>query len=144
MARRLGYLGFAVLAIESVRLGSLIPQMAGWYFCHCTSQEQTAVLVSFSTVPLDPARILTFGVVAVWIASVSLAGLRAKRLPAVLCYLGLLLAFSYLLFVVALWFGLGLVILFDVDAVGVLSAAWYLWLGWRVASMARQAEGATR
>jgi hypothetical protein len=141
--RRLGYLGFAMLAIESVRLGSLIPQMAGWYFCHCTSQEQTAVLVSFTTVPLDPARILTFGVVAVWIASVSVAGLRAKRLPAILGYLGLLLAVSYLLLVVALWFGIGLVILLDLTAAGVLSGAWYLWLGWRLVALGNLAERAT-
>jgi hypothetical protein len=133
-ARRVGYFAFAVVALENVRLAALVPQMGNWYLCHCTSQEQIAVVVSFSTLPLDPFGVITLGLVALWIASVCLAGRRAKSLPAGLVYLGLVLAVLYLAAVITALAGEPGLHLLGLILSSLLSGVWYLWLGWRLAS----------
>jgi len=139
-ARRLGYLAFVVSAVEGVRLASLIPQMGQWYYCHCTSTEQTAVQVTYSSLPLDPNNVLTFGVAALWVAAVSLAGIRARSLPAALGVLGLVLALIYLVLVAASLREMPLFVLLGPQITGVVGAGWYIWLGWRLASAAAPVE----
>ena len=137
-AARLAYLGFAVTAVQGVRLAAIIPDLGQLYQgCHtCTGslgEQQTIAKWLYATLPLDPQNWIAFGALAIWVVAISSTGLRAGRAPALLLRVGLALAVVYAALVIGSAWGIGqLITVAGVLGGVVLGPIWYAWVGMRL------------
>lgn len=100
-ARRLAYIGFAVTAVQGVRMASLLPQLGALYQgCgKCTvslAEQQLVARALYGSAPIDPFYWIVFGTISLWTLAVALAVINSARLPRPLPYIGLGLTVVYL------------------------------------------------
>ena len=133
--RRLAYVGFAVTIVQGVRLAVLIPELGQLYRgCgHCTislGDQQTLARWLYATLPVDPAYLVTFGLVSLWTLALSLTLLAWGGTPRGLPYIGLLLTLGYWLIVLGLMTGATGLFVFSSVVTGIfLAPFWFVWLG---------------
>lgn len=126
-AANLGYLGFAVTAIDFFRFWSI---QEYWAAVFVGGDPSTQAAIDALGQGLDPQGWLGFGAVGVWVLVVSLLAMRAGMWPKMLSYIGIAVAVMYWLLVVANVFGIWLLISIVAGLGGVILAPiWYIWVG---------------
>lgn len=134
LASRLAYLGFAVTALQGVRMAVLVPKL-GQLYVGCgtctTSLADQRMLATwlYDTLPVDPQYWLTFGAVGLWIMTIALAGIRVGAFPTVLASAGVGLALAFWLLVAGAVSGSQQIIAAAAIVALILGLIWFVWLG---------------
>ncbi len=134
-ARRLAYVGFAVTAVQGVRMATLLPQLGTLYHgCgKCTfalAGQQDLARWLYTTLPIDPSYWIVFGAISLWTLAVALATLNSAGLPRPVPYIGLALTASYWILVAGLATGnFGFFTFASIVGGVILGPLWYGWLG---------------
>lgn len=134
-ARRLAYLGFAVMVVQGVRLATLLPPLGALYHgcfqCPVTlAQQQEVARGVYLSLAIDPAYWVIFGGISLWTLAVSGAAMLSNALPRFLSYLGLVLTVGYWVIIFSLSTGqVGLFAFASIIAGVFLGPFWYIWLG---------------
>ena len=133
-ASLLAYLGFAVTAVQGVRLAVLLPRL-GQLYVGCgtcsTSLADQRLLASwlYDTLPVDPQYWLIFGAVGLWIMTIALAGMRVGAFQTILASVGMCLALGLWLLVAGIVSGLPQIITVAAFLALILGLIWFVWLG---------------
>jgi hypothetical protein len=130
----LGYLGFAVTAIDNFQIAALDPMRAA-QFARGELVTRTVIEVTNPIISVDPQMWLSFGLTGIWILAVSLLAFRRKLMPGFHGLLGVIAAASYLFIEIGSVMESQFLLLFAAGAGGLLiGPVWYVWLGvvlWR-------------
>lgn len=133
-ASRVAYLGFAVTALQGVRMAVLVPHL-GQLYVGCgtctTSLADQRMLATwlYDALPVDPQYWLIFGAVGLWIMAISLAGMRVGAFQAILASAGVGLALAFWLLVAGAVSGSQQVITTAAILALILGPVWFVWLG---------------
>lgn len=126
----LALLGFAVTAVNYLRLVTVTPDRAAVFYA---GDEATKKAISWSQFSLDPNGWLGFGCIGLWVLVMSVLALRTDTLPKFLSYLGIIVAIAYWLVVVGFVFNLETLVAVAAGLGGViLGPIWYIWIGLRL------------
>jgi Domain of unknown function (DUF4386) len=90
----LGFLGFSVTAVDNFRIVTLEPIRAAAYVSG-DAITQSAIKATGYFVSIDPHMWLGYGLVGLWIFTVSFVALRSHVLPKAFNLLGLVVGFLY-------------------------------------------------
>ncbi len=130
----LGYLGFAVTAIDNFQIAALDPMRAA-EFARSGLMTRTVIEATNPIISIDPQMWLSFGLTGIWILAVSLLGFRRKLMPALHGLMGVVAAASYLFIEIGSVLESQFLLLFAAGVGGlVIGPVWYIWLGvalWR-------------
>jgi hypothetical protein len=128
-ASYLGYLGFSVTAVDNFRILTLEPIRAARYVSG-DAVTQSAIKATDYFISIDPHMWLGYGLVGLWIFSVSLVALRSHVLPGVLSFFGLVAGFLYFFveFGTVLKSELLITLAAGIGAT-IVGPLWYGWLG---------------
>jgi hypothetical protein len=122
-------LGFAVLARSHLMEVAFDRKVIPHYLA-ATPAYQEAVHVAAGLALDVPDGVLTYGAIGAWVVCVSALGLRARRLPRALCWLGFAAAATYLAGVLGYSLLLRPLVVLSVGVGGALVVpAWFAWLG---------------
>jgi hypothetical protein len=131
-ASKLGYLAYAVTAIQGVHMVVSVPGLGDLYQgCHtCTAslpEQQTIAKWIYVNAALDPFNFIVAGALGLWILGISAQGLLVDRSPKGLLAVGIITGVLLLAFVVLGAANLPTDILLLVASVA--AVIWYAWVG---------------
>jgi hypothetical protein len=125
----LGYLGFAVTAVDNFQIAALDP-MRAHQFVRADPVTRTVIAVTNPIISIDPQMWLSFGLTGIWILAVSWLGFRTKSLPGLHGILGVVVAAAYLFIEIGSVLESQFLLLFAAGVGGlVIGPIWYAWLG---------------
>jgi hypothetical protein len=129
-AANLALVGFAVMAVDLLRVIAIVPAEASAFVQQTNELGRFAIGGDNIHLDLDPDGWLQFGAVGLWVLVVSLLNLRGRSVSSAWSYVGVGLAVTYWLIVLANLINLG-PLYAVVSALGglVLAPIWYIWLG---------------
>ena len=125
-AGSLGYLGFATIAVNYMRLIAIVPDRAEAYVTGDASTQ--ASLISY-TVNLDPNGWLSMGAVGLWILIISILAMRGARLSKVMNWIGIAYALFAVLTVVGSTASFVPLAMIGGLAGVVAGTVWFIWVG---------------
>ena len=128
-ARNLGYLALAVMVVESLRQGFLVPIEANAYLA-VDEGVRAAIGGDNTHITLDPRGWLRFGLLGISILIISILALLPENLPRAWAYLGIFVSLVLWLVVAGNLVGLPILTNGAAILVGiVLGPIWFMWAG---------------
>lgn len=135
--QNLAYLGFAVTAVNFLRIVTRAPVEAAYFVGTDDELVRALITGNFIRLSLDPDGWLVFGAVGIWVLIVSVAALRDGVIPPLLGAVGIATAIAYWLVVVGNILGITPLIGIAAGVGGViLGPIFYIWMGLRLKSQA--------
>jgi hypothetical protein len=126
----LGMLGFAVHAVEEVRLLALTRRIADAYVAGDAATRSAIAALGLQN--LDPLHIFKFGFVGLWALVVSILGFSRKTLPPVLCAIGIVGGAAFWMNLVGNVLQLVPIVTATSITAIVVGPIWYIWVGARL------------
>ena len=126
----LGMLGFAVHAVEEIRLLALTKRIADAYVAGDAATRSAIAALGLQN--LDPLHLFKFGLVGLWVLVVSILGFSKKTLPAVLCAIGIVGGVAFWVNLVGNVLQLVPIVTATAITAIVLGPIWYIWVGVRL------------